>query len=231
MNCRGLAVGLSLAAASQAQATTPVLPRQAQRQLLDRVVAVVDRDVITQSQMMMEIRVALAWRAGPTAAAAELAPPSRRLQAPVLSRTQRAMAALYLELEAHVINQHLIAGQVRRQGSEEVNDEDLTRRLAEFRNRFDSSAAYHAFLHTFGVQGVTLRDILRRDLHNERFIESRLKALLPASQRTHDGAAATADQQAARLDRALQDWLAQLKQHVEIRLIGAGGELEVQQRL
>jgi hypothetical protein len=188
---------------------------------LDRIVAVVDRDVLTESQMRTEVHIALVWRAG-VAAAESLA------NAAASPEQAAARRGLIRELGDYIINQYLIAGQAKRQGLETVGAAELTARLGRFRQKFSSAQQYRTFLDDHGIGATALTDVIRRDLTNERFIDSRLRTrLLPSEP---DAAAAQESGEAASvlpaaLDVALQQWLAQLHQHVEVRTLGNDGTL------
>lgn len=172
--------------------------------LIDSIVAVVDKEVITESELVTEARVALAWREGETAAAAELSDD------------------FLSGMRDYLVNQTLVASQARRLGSVEVADEEVARRLWQFTQRFASANRYRAFLRRFGVAETTVQDILRRELRNERYVAQRLRT------RVAGGRAAASSQE--RSQQALGQWLSELRQGVEIRLVGPGGQLEQQAR-
>ena len=171
---------------------------------LDRIVAVVDRDVLTESQMRTEVHIALVWRAGVAAAAALSNAAASPDQVP-------ARRALQRELEDYIINQYLIAGQAKRQGLESVGAAELNARLSHFRQKFSSAQQYRTFLDDHGIGATALTEVIRRDLTNERFIDSRLRTrLLPSEP---DAAAAQEAGEAAgvrpgALDAALQHRIA-----------------------
>jgi hypothetical protein len=188
---------------------------------LDHIVAVVDRDVLTASQMRMEVHIALVWRASVAAAEA-------LSRSAALPEQEPARRALVRDLEDYIVNQYLIAGQAKRQGTETVSAAELTERLSRFRQKFSSAQRYQTFLDDHGISAIALTDVMRRDLTNERFIDSRLRTrLLPsepdAAAAEHSGEAAAV--RPAALDAALQLWLAQLRQHVEVRTLGTDGTL------
>ena len=171
---------------------------------LDYIVAVVDGDVITASQMMAETRLALAMRAGDEAASVPLSP------------------ALNKELSHFVLHQHLIASQLRRQGGTEVTESEMAARFAALRSRFASDARYHRFLQHFGIEPAVVENIVRRDAQNDRFVTQRLRA------RVVGIASSSPAQSQARMEQALQEWLAQLTKTVEVRVLGPGRTLELQ---
>ena len=175
--------------------------------LIDRVVAVVDKDVITQSELFTETRVALAWREGEFAASADL------------------NDALLDALRGYVINQTLVAAQARRLGTADVPAEQLEQRMWQFKQRFTSASVYQAFLRRFGITEAMVQDIFRRDLGNDRTLQQRVRSrlALPGSEENQDSPQ-------KRYEQAVQQWLDELRQSVEVRLIGPEGELELQGR-
>ena len=175
--------------------------------LIDRVMAVVDKDVITQSELFTETRVALAWREGEIAASADLNEP------------------LLEALRGYVINQTLVAAQARRLGTSNVPAEQLEQRMWQFRQRFTSASVYQAFLRRFGITEAMVQDIFRRDLGNESTVQQRVRSrlALPADDQNQESPQ-------KRSEQAIQQWLDELRQSVEIRLLGPEGELELQGR-
>lgn len=174
--------------------------------LIDRVVAVVDKDVITRSELLTEARVALAWREGEDAASADLNEP------------------LLDALRDYVINQTLVAAQARRLGTADVPAEQLEQRLWQFRQRFSSASAYPAFLRRFGITEAIVQEIFRRDLGNDHTLQQRVRSRLSLPGEESN------ESPQKRYEQAVQQWLDELRQSVEIRLLGPEGELELQGR-
>ena len=178
--------------------------------LIDRIVAVIDKEVITESELVTETRVELAWREGEVAAAADFD------------------AGLLAGMRDYLVNQTLIAGQARRLGTVEVPDEVVDRRMWQFGQRFSTANRYRSFLRRFGIAESTVTEILRRDLKNDLYMQQRLRTRLLGSQ-----PGATSDKEAGgqeRYAKALKQWLEELRQGVEIRVVGDSGELELQGR-
>jgi hypothetical protein len=169
---------------------------------IDSVVAVVDKDVITESELLTEARIALAWREGERAATAELS--DELLEA----------------LRDYLIDQTLVASQARRLGAEDVPEEAIDQRAWQFTQRFSSQNAYRAFLRRFGITEAAVRDILARDLRNDRYIAQRMRTRLL-------GGASREGTPAARYDAAVKQWLQELRQSVELRRVGPDHELEL----
>jgi hypothetical protein len=172
--------------------------------LVDRVVAVVDKQVVTQSELLLEARVALLLREGEVAATAEL--------------DDQALKA-FLD---YLVNQLLIAGQARRLGGVEVTAAEVEHDLRELARRFRSPDAYRAFLRRFDATEDQLRNILARTRRNERFIGDRMR-LIGAADRA-------ADPGSPQYQQALRRWLDELRDAVDVRLLGPTNELELQPR-
>ncbi|MEZ0314692.1 MAG: hypothetical protein ACAI38_23225 [Myxococcota bacterium] len=170
--------------------------------LVDWIVAVVDKEVVTRSELVSEARIALAYRGGETSEEAALDEEFLR------------------DFRDYLINQILIADQARRLGAAEISEEEVGAELERFATGFRSVAAYEAFLRRYDIALESLRGVLRRDLRNARFIDQRMRARLLASEDDPD--------RDAQYVKALERWLAELRDTAEIRLPGKHGELEVQ---
>ena len=168
----------------------------AQDVLIDRVVVVVDKEVLTATELEIEIRLALALREGAQAAQGPVGP------------------ELLATLRDYVINQMLVANQSRKMDVDEISEHDLHMRLAQLKQRFATAQEYQKFLQRFGIHENMVEDIFRRDLRNDRYIAQHLRAraLLGSSQ------------------EALQQWLQELRQSTEIRLLISTGTLELEDR-
>ena len=167
--------------------------------LVDRVVVVVDKQVIVQSEFLVETRVALARREGGRAAAGPL--------------TEELLEGM----RDYLIDQLLVSSLVRRAGDTDVSREEVDVRLQAMSNRFRSAAAYEAFLRRFGITEDMVRSILRREIRNERFVAAQMRAWLLEG----DGILA-----AGRQEAALKDWLQRLRAAAKIRYLGPRGDLE-----
>ncbi len=173
--------------------------------LVDRVVAVVDKQVITHSELLTEVRLALALQEDEAVATGEL---------------DEQLLQRFLD---YVVNQTLLSIQVRRLGSIEVSEGEIDREVQRFSQRFRSLDAYRAFLRRFDISEETLRNALARRLRNDRFIKERMRFKLA------DRSGSEAER-SARYAQALERWLAELRAGAEIRLLGPTGELELQTR-
>lgn len=170
--------------------------------LVDWIVAVVDKEVVTRSELVSEARIALAYRGGETSEEAALDEEFLR------------------DFRDYLINQILIADQARRLGASEISEEEVSVEIDRFSAGFRSVAAYEAFLRRYDIALETLRGVLRRDLRNARFIDQRMRARMLASENDPE--------RDAQYTKALERWLGELRDAAEIRLPGKNGELEVQ---
>ena len=131
--CALLALSLCLAAATSAPAPVRI----------DRVVAVVDREILTESELVRETRIALALRGGP-----------------LLARAPLSQEVLQGMLE-FLISRALVANQARRLAAPEVGHEEVEAAVLGLRQRFTSAADYQTFLHRYGLTDGQVRDSLR----------------------------------------------------------------------
>lgn len=145
---RALMACLALAGVGAA----PVPPEGAV--LADRVVAVVGGQVVTQSDLWLEARVA-----------ARLA----NLDEPLNNRaTMRASLGW-------VVGRLLLSEEARRLQVFKVPEGEVEAELSRFRDRFPDAASYQAFLAEMEIQEEDVAGILRRDLRVQRYLDSRVK--------------------------------------------------------
>lgn len=170
---------------------------------LDHIVAVVDKEVLTESQLLAEARLNLAWREGQVAASAELPP------------------TLVQALRAWSIDQMLIASQAHRLGSDDVSDVEVLARVSTLIQRFESQAAYEAFCVHFGITEQVVYEAMSRDLRCEHYMQQRMRTRLL-------GNAQSRAIEPERYAAAVRLWLDELRQSAEIRLQGPGGALELE---
>lgn len=169
--------------------------------LVDQVVAVVDKEVVTQSELLIEARIALALRHGDDAVSATLD------------------ETFMTSFRDYLVNQLLVSEQARRFGAADVAEQEVDAQVTELSRRFSSPASFQSFLRRFGVGLGTVRAIVRRDLRNERYVRERLRLrLIGQGELDRLG-----DEQ---YDRALRAWLGELRATADIRLLGPDGELE-----
>ncbi len=193
----GILLFTSACGAAEPPRHTPVGPPPGT--LVNRVVAVVDKDVITYSELLLEARVALAYKEGEVVASGEL---------------DEAFLDTFL---TYLIDQYLIAMQVRRLGGVDIQEAEAERELRRFAQRFRSSDAFRAFLRRFDIPEERLKTILVRMLKNDRYVAERMRIRLVEN----------AGRDERRYQEALARWLEELRTSAEIRLLGPSGELEL----
>ena len=126
-------------------------------QVLDRVVAQVDGQVITLSDLRFEARVAMVERGGVALADAPLDETALR-SALELAIVQRAAGA-----------------EADRLGSFPLEAADVEARLQRFEGRFANRGAVELFLRSSGADESQLRDVLGRSLRAERALDARVR--------------------------------------------------------
>jgi len=161
--------------------------------VVDRIIAVVDDESITQTEFLAQARIEVARRQGEFAA------------------SEPFPAELLESLRDFTINQLLIASEARRMGGELVTEKELDLAVARLTRMFRSADAYKAFLRRFGIGESTVRALLRRDMRNERFIQQVMRTRLSGE----------VDQRA--YEKAVTTWLGQLRDSAAVRVIGPLG--------
>lgn len=167
---------------------------------IDRIVAVVDQDTVTETELMAEARLALVLRGAMKAA-----------QAP--------LSASFLETFLdYLVNQLLISTEARRLGAVEVSDDELVDARQALIDNFPSTAAFRRFLSDFGVSEERLNASLLRDLRNGRYVTNRMRVRLIGSELAPSS---------PEYRRALKLWLDELRDASKIRLLGEDNRLTV----
>lgn len=126
-------------------------------EVVDRVVAVVDGQVITQSELDFEARVALIERGGASAISAPLDAAALR------SALQWAIA------------QRLEAAEADRLHAFTVEDSELLDRLRKFEAQFQSHDEYEHFLAAEEVDEPQLAEVLARSIRAEKVLDSKVR--------------------------------------------------------
>ena len=126
-------------------------------QVLDRVVAQVDGQVITLSDLRFEARVAMVERGGGALADAPL---------------DEATLQSALEL---AIAQRAAGAEADRLGSFPLEAPDVEARLQRFEAHFADKAAVDSFLRKAGADESQLRDVLGRAMRAERALDARVR--------------------------------------------------------
>jgi len=134
-----------------------VPPGSAEGQVIDRVVAVIEGQVLTQSELEFETRVALVEQAG--------------VQALAIPFDDEALRSA-LEL---VIGYRLLVLSADRLESFTAEQADVEARLSRFRGRFESEEAFQGFLARSGADVKLLTEVLKRTARAERILNSRIR--------------------------------------------------------
>ncbi len=182
---------------------------------MDRVVAAVEGQVITLSQLEFEARVLLVNAGGVGAAFSPL-------DRDVLAKSLTA-----------IVDQRLVTLEADKLDAYPLEAGELERAVSSFRGRFASEARFREFLEAHEAEASDLREVLRRSLRAQRVLEGklRLKAQVSqiearqyASQRPElKGVPLDVVQKRLFLQRfqgLVKDELAQQRRQVDVRLLG-----------
>ncbi len=155
----GLAGWLMVAPGATALAQAPGVPAgaPAEGRVIDRMVAVIEGQVLTLSELEFETRVALVQRGAVQAATAPLDDETlaRALEMAISHRLQILSAD---RLEAFP-----------------AEHAEVEHRLASLRERFESEEAFQGFLGRSGADLKSLREVLERGVRAERILDSRIR--------------------------------------------------------
>ncbi len=155
-------------AAAMAQAPESGVPTAASEasegRIIDQVVAVIEGQVLTRSELEFETRVAFVQQGA--------------LQAAVEPLDEEALK-VGLEL---AINLRLQVLSADRQEASPTEQADVEARLAKFRQLFDSEEAFQAFLARSGADLKLLTEVLGRRVRAERILDSRIRPRVQVSE-------------------------------------------------
>lgn len=126
-------------------------------QVIDRIVAVVDGQVLTLSGLEFEARVALIEQGGAAAASAPL-----------------DEAALHSALQWSVA-QRVETSEADRLHAFTVEDSEVAARLSRFQSRFEGHDAYERFLASQEVDEPQLAEVLARAIRAEKVLDSKVR--------------------------------------------------------
>ncbi len=194
----------------------------ASAEVLDRVVAQVDGQVITLSDLRFEARVAMVERGG--AALAETPLDQATLQSALsLAIAQRAAGA-----------------EADRLGSFALDAAEVAARLRRFEGRFRDPSAFERFLHASGADLSQLREVLGRALRAEHALDSRVRLRAQVNEGDvrraweAEGSPGTFEEARAalreklvrqRYEAAAREELAKLRAAAQVRIIAQPGDL------
>jgi hypothetical protein len=160
--------------------------------VIDRIAVVIDKKVITESEVLDELRLTDFLNSQPL----DLGPAARRSAA------------------EHLIDQELIRNEIELSGFTQPPAAEADGLLRKFRQEhFHSLAAYHAALEKYGVTEEQLKRGLLWELTAIRFTDFRFRSGLagPNSQ-----SADRTEETAASVDEQLDSWLKQARGDVKI---------------
>lgn len=136
-------------------ASFAAVPSFGEPELVDRIVAIIDRDVVTLSEVdQAEAIVRLREQATPSA----------------------------VQLVERLIEARLVEREVARFNDDPVSESEVARQIELLRQSFDSPEAFDAALAKSGVSLVELRAALARQLAVSRYLERRFRALTYVSE-------------------------------------------------
>lgn len=128
--------------------------------LVERIVAVVDRQTITLSDVKRAGAVEIAKRAGAAA-------------------TRQKWPEDFLEdMRKHLVQQTLLLDEAQRYSQVAPPDSDVEKALADLKRRFGDEKAFATFLAQCAMTIEDVRDHLRRDIRVDRFLELRIRSRL-----------------------------------------------------
>jgi hypothetical protein len=152
-----LLLRLLLVTSAGSAAAQPAQAQQQGRRLLDEVVAVVEAQTITLSELEAEARIQLVLLRGPQLADATL---GRAL----LSATLRRL-----------VDERIVLAEVERLRLFDLDKTDLEREQRRLREKFPTVVAYEAFLRQLELTDDEVGLLLARSLRVARYLDSRLR--------------------------------------------------------
>lgn len=175
--------------------------------LVDRIMAVIDEDTVTHSELIIEARVALVYREGADGADAVIDDPF-----------------LDAFLRDYLIYELLVAAQARRLATVDLSEEEIGRERTKFVQKLGSTQAYTEFLRRFGITDDRVVSILARHVRNDRYMARRIEGVASSSPSSFTSVPGTPSMAQ---DKALRTWLRELWVNSTIRLVGKSDELEL----
>lgn len=150
---------LGVPAPSLAQGTAAPVPAapQPEGRIIDQVVAVIEGQVLTQSELEFETRVALVQQGALRAAFA-----------PLDEEALKGGLELAINLRLQVLSANGLEASL-------AEKEEVEARLARFRGIFESEDAFLRFLSRAGSDLKLLTEVLERRVRAERILDSRLR--------------------------------------------------------
>jgi hypothetical protein len=180
--------------------TVALLAAAAAAGVVDRVAVVVGTDVVTETEVLREVRLTQFQNGEPL----ELSPMARRAAA------------------ERLVDQILIRREMTIGGYRLPTDAEAAAMLRKFRQeRFTSVSDFRAALDRYGISEAELRERLREQLAAIRFTDTRFHAGLPAAPPA-DGAERLAEGSAAQpesgtVDQQMESWLREARSRVRVQ--------------
>lgn len=189
--------------------------RAAERRLLDEVVAVVESQTVTLSELAAETRIGMVEQQGAQVADAA---PDRALLAASLRR---------------VIEERVVLAEVDRLKLFDLDRSEVEAAVARLRRRFPSRERWEAFTRSLRLTEAEIAAVLSREIRVARYLDNRLKlaAQLRESElddalRAQGGPADPVAREALRqklsrqkYDRLLGELLAELRKRADVRVL------------
>jgi hypothetical protein len=147
----------ALGQGAQDRGVSAEAPPKPEGRLIDQVVAVIEGQVLTQSELEFETRVALVQQGG--------------LQAAFEPLDEEALKG-GLELAINLRLQVLSADRLEAFPADQA---EVEARVARFRDLFESGEAFQAFLARSGADLRLLTEVLERRVRAERILDSRIR--------------------------------------------------------
>lgn len=159
-------------------------------ELIDSIVARVNRHPITRSQLDLEARLALAQHGDVFEASAPL------------SGSALASALDYL------VDQILLDDEANHLQVFDLSEEDLRAEVTKLSGHFPSAQAYQAFLDEFSITPDTVQSTLRRALRAERYLDDKIRVQVQGGSDVYTARALA------------KEVVNQLRSRADIRIIG-----------
>lgn len=159
-----MAPGAVLAQAAQGSGVSAEAPLNLEGRVIDQVVAVIEGQVLTRSELEFETRVALVQQGGLQAAFA-----------PLDEEALKGGLEWAINLRLQVLSADRLEAFPADQAAVEV-------RVEKFRDLFESDDAFRAFLARSGADLKLLIEVLERRVRAERILESRIRPRVQVSE-------------------------------------------------
>ena len=200
-------------------ALLPVGPSIAQKaEIVDEIVAVVNRQVITRTEVLQEALLLVVNRKGPRGLERKLTP------------------AFLQQVMEMLINQRILLAEANRQGVDSAVETDPEQLVIRFQNRFNKRERYVRFLLRYGLTEKDIGDVLVRHKRVEKIEETKVSGVEVSDEvvrefyqknRVRFGMSPYARVAPAirhrllqnKRQKHLQEWIAELKKRSEVKVL------------